>query len=279
MRFIRNIADTRGIKKKVKDRVAKVILHALKTPEAEAQIWESVHRPKKDHPAQDIQAHLYWQAAEEAANYVKKHMPPNACYDTHFGLLQAALAEVRIDGLYLEFGVASGRSINFIARQVRQTVHGFDSFHGLPEDWIAGEGKGAFDRHGKPPEVRENVQLHSGWFEQTLPEFVAAHPDPIAFMNIDCDLYSSTKAIFDALGDRVITGTVIRFGEYFNYPGWQQHEYRAFQEFVAKRRLAYRYLGYTRRNYSVAVVIEGSAEEQDSRTGAPNATWRERRAG
>ncbi len=79
-------------------------------------------------------------------------------------------------------------------------------------------------------------------------------------MNIDCDLYSSTKTVFDNLGDRVTAGTIIRFGEYLNYPSWEQHEYKAFQEFVVQRKLEYRYIGYTRRNYSVAVIIGGGDE-------------------
>ena len=34
-------------------------------------------------------------------------------------------------------------------------------------------------------------------------------------------------------------GTIILFDEYFNYPNWEQHEFKAFQEFVdgATRRL------------------------------------------
>jgi hypothetical protein len=257
MRSILSRSRTSRLKQGIKSRIGRIVLNALKMPEVEAQIWESVHRPKTRHAAQDIRAHLYWQAAKEAADYVKRHMLQSKPYETHFELLEVALAQARLRGLYLEFGVASGRSINFIAQHVPQTVHGFDSFRGLPEDWIESEGKGTYDRHGKPPAVRENVALHPGWFEETLPAFAAGHEEPVAFMNIDCDLYSSTKTIFDVLGDRIIAGTVIRFGEYFNYPGWQDHEYKAFQEFVEQRRLAYQYIGYTRRNYSVAVVVKG----------------------
>jgi hypothetical protein len=69
-------------------------------------------------------------------------MPAVVCYEINFELLKAALAQVKVNGLYLKSGVASGRSINFIMQHVGQTVHGFDSFEGLPEDWTAGEGKG-----------------------------------------------------------------------------------------------------------------------------------------
>jgi hypothetical protein len=45
------------------------------------------------------------------------------------------------------------------------------------------------------------------------------------------------------------------FDEYFNYPGWQQHEFKAWQEFVAASGLSYEYLGLVRNNQQVAVRI------------------------
>ena len=46
--------------------------------------------------------------------------------------------------------------------------------------------------------------------------------------NIDCDIYSSTKDIFDIAGDRINPGCIIVFDEYINYPSWEQHEFKAF---------------------------------------------------
>ena len=74
-------------------------------------------------------------------------------------------------------------------------------------------------------------------------------------MHMDADLYSSTKTVFDILGDRVVPGTVIVFDEFFNYPGWREGEYKAFQEFVATRRLEFTYIGYCRYDEQVAVKI------------------------
>lgn len=249
----------RGVTGKVKRGIAKGLVSILKAPEVQTELWEIMHRPARRHGAQDIQSELYRQATEETAAYVKEHMLGATCFDSRFELLEAALQQAKVQGLYLEFGVFNGRSINFIAQHVPgQTVHGFDSLEGLPEDWFPGRGKGEFSMHGELPGVQANVQLHVGWFDQTLPKFAEDHAGPIAFMNIDCDIYASTKVIFDVLGDRVVPGTVIRFDEYFNYPGWQEHEYKAFQEFVEARKLAYRYIGYSRRDYSVAVIIGDS---------------------
>ncbi len=248
----------RGIKARVRRGIAGVVASILKTPEVRTELWEIMHRPVGRHAAQDIQSNLYLQATEETAAYVKEHMTGDTCFDGRYELLETALRQVNVSGMYLEFGVYSGRSINFIARHASgQTVHGFDSFRGLQKDWIPGRGKGEFSMHGELPEVEDNVQLHDGWFDQTLPAFASAHTGPVAFMNIDCDIYSSTKTIFETLGDRVAPGTVIRFDEYLNYPGWQEHEYKAFQELVRARNLDYRYIGYSRRDYSVAVIIEG----------------------
>ena len=71
---------------------------------------------------------------------------------------------------------------------------------------------------------------------------------------MDCDLYSSTRTILEGLASQIVAGTVIQFDEYFNYPGWREHEFKAFHEFIAERGLSYEYLGYTR-EFSVAVRI------------------------
>jgi hypothetical protein len=127
-------------------------------------------------------------------------------------------------GLYLEFGVASGQSINFIAARVprSQTVHGFDSFEGLPEQWRPGYNAGLFDLQGALPQVAENVQLHPGWFKESLPQFLgglsgrrtADGDDVVAFLHIDCDIYSSTALVLEALRSRIVAGSVIVFDEW-----------------------------------------------------------------
>jgi Macrocin-O-methyltransferase (TylF) len=138
-----------------------------------------------------------------------------------------------------------------------RTIHGFDSFEGLPEDWFGKFRKGRFDTGGKLPKVRSNVKLHKGWFDETLPKFVAENDGPVAFLHVDCDLYSSTKTIFQYLGDRIVAGTIILFDEYFNYPGWQQHEHKAFQELVQERGLRYRWLAYNNVEWNAALVVTG----------------------
>jgi hypothetical protein len=196
-------------------------------------------------------------ALAEGADYAARHMKGAFASPDKDAVLLAGLKLAPSAGLYAEFGVWTGGTINLIAEHVgaSTTVHGFDSFEGLPEDWHTFS-KEFFDLQGRLPQVRANVTLHPGWFDATLPRFAAEHPDtPVAFLHVDCDLYSSTKTILDALGERLCPGSVIVFDEYFNYPGWREHEFKAFQELVARRSLRYRYVAYNTRRWNTAVQI------------------------
>jgi hypothetical protein len=108
---------------------------------------------------------------------------------------------------------------------------------------------------GPASSVPNNVLLHVGWFDRTLPEFLQTTAEKVALLHIDCDIYESTNTVFDILRDRIVAGTVIVFDEYFNYPGWRLHEFKAFQEFVSKRSLKYQYIGMSAEKGHVAVQI------------------------
>ena len=96
----------------------------------------------------------------------------------------------------LEFGIYQGRTVDFIAERLPpgQVVFGFDLFAGLPENWRPGFGKGTFA--AAIPEVCPNVRLVAGLFENTLPPFLAAHAGrPVAFIHVDCGLYTSARTV------------------------------------------------------------------------------------
>jgi hypothetical protein len=107
--------------------------------------------------------------------------------------------------------------------------------------------------------VPDNVLLHRGSFEDTLPQWLADNPGPIAFMHCDCDLYSSTKTLLELTAPRLTTGTVILFDEYFNYTNWEQHEFKAFQEFVAAHDIKYRYIAFARQQVAVRIEAIGAS--------------------
>src|SRR5580704_7865699 len=156
-------------------------------------------------------------ALQRTVDYIERNMPDALGFDSQRELIEYALRAIQIGGHYLEFGVFTGGTIRFMAKRVGgNIIHGFDSFEGLPEAWGGFSlGSRAFDVKGRLPRVPANVRLHRGWFDASLPDWLDANPGPIAFIHIDCDLYSSTKTIFTMLSDRLGPGTIILFDEYF----------------------------------------------------------------
>ena len=186
---------------------------------------------------------------------------------------------------FLEFGVHEGKDLvqmatflKSVEQQSKSYVngsifHGFDSFEGLPEDWINGQldddnqlvhKKGAFDTGGKAPQVdglrlqlrdyglgrqssvADKIVFHKGWFHETLPPFLEDHKSPVAFVHADADLYTSTLTVLQELCERKLLrkGTVIIFDEFWNYPHWQEGEFKAWSEIVETFGLHYEYFGY-----------------------------------
>src|SRR5829696_1890169 len=112
-------------------------------------------------------------AGLDSAAYYAERMGAAARVPDAASLLRLAFARRDPAGLSMEFGVASGGSANLLAELSDGTIHGFDSFEGLPEDWRPGFPRGAF-AHAIPA-LRPNVALEIGYFEETLPRFVARH--------------------------------------------------------------------------------------------------------
>jgi hypothetical protein len=178
-------------------------------------------------------------------------------------VLRYASDHVTLNGLFIELGVCTGKTINYIAAlNSHQTIYGFDSFEGLPEDWMRADqiirkGTFAFKDPEILPPVLHNVTLIKGLFAYALNDFIQKiEPlEPIAFIHVDCDIYSSTMTALDILKERIVPGTVIVFDEFYNYPGYENHEYKAFQEFLAERNLSARCLAYNAYHEQAAFCI------------------------
>ena len=201
---------------------------------------------------------LQLRARSEAADYVQQHMAEARIFMAHQQIIEFAVQNAPSQGLFLEFGVATGNTVREIAAHAPAgiMVYGFDSFSGLPGDWTGHvEIAGAFRQKGVP-RVPGNVKLVRGLFEDSLPDFMKEHQGPASFVHIDCDLYSSTKAIFDHVGPRLRPGTQILFDEYFNYPGWKLHEHKAWAEFCEASGTSYSYVGFTSQDGRVLVRID-----------------------
>jgi tetratricopeptide (TPR) repeat protein len=112
-----------------------------------------------------------YRARLDAWRYLKsayKNKKTPAIIGSNIHAFKLGIDAANADGLVLEFGVRFGASIRQIAALVDQKVHGFDSFQGLPESWHS-EAKGTYSTKGFIPSVPQNVTLHDGWFEETLP--------------------------------------------------------------------------------------------------------------
>ncbi|GGG29513.1 hypothetical protein GCM10007304_49190 [Rhodococcoides trifolii] len=174
--------------------------------------------------------------------------------------LRFALDQVSIDGMALEFGVATGTTLTIIAEKWKEesnvgVVVGFDTFDGLPEPWRTGYPVGEFAVAEKPDVP--GAFLVEGLFQQTLATFLSKNRGPVAFLHLDADLYSSTDFVLRRLESRLKPGTIIVFDEFFNFPGWEQHEYRAWVEFVKRAGVKFDYLAYTSNSEQVVVRITG----------------------
>jgi hypothetical protein len=203
----------------------------------------------------EIQYSLATVAAEESAAFVLEHLPKAPVFWHPHDTLRYALGEIKGPGLALEFGVATGSTLKIIVDAVSRdrTVVGFDIFTGLPETWRTGFPAGEFAQQ-QVPDV-PGAALVIGLFEDVLPGFLERNDEPIAFMHLDCDLYSATKTVLDLAGDRIAPDAVLLFDEFFNYPGWQLHEFRAWNEFIAQTGRTYEYLAYTGNNEQVVVRV------------------------
>jgi tetratricopeptide (TPR) repeat protein len=171
--------------------------------------------------------------------------------------LALGLEAAKTDGLVLEFGVRYGTTLRQIAERAGQQAHGFDTFTGLPEDWHE-RPAGTYTTGGELPLVPPNVRLHPGLFERTLPGFLAEHPGPLRFANIDCDLYSSTRTVLTLLAPRIVPGTVIVFDEYLFTPHWRDDEFKAFREAVAAYGWRYEYLAFSLLSKQAVVRLLGA---------------------
>jgi hypothetical protein len=187
-----------------------------------------------------------------SAELVATSMPLARSFKTPLAVLDHALTLAPADGLIAEFGVYSGATLQRISAH-RPGAHGFDSFVGLPEDWVDSHRQGMFAVK-RLPSVGD-AELHVGWFDETVPEFLVTESGPAAFLHLDADLYSSTATVLTCFEERIVTGTVLLFDEYFNYPSWQQHEHRAFREFIERTNHAFDYIAYNSRGQQVAVQI------------------------
>jgi hypothetical protein len=156
------------------------------------------------------------QRREQAIRHVyfprrPRHAVPAGAKDELYDFAAATIGNEPI--LYLEFGVYNGNSMRAIATRFRHPEArfvGFDSFEGLPETWHYTSHvfkKGTFTTAGRLPAISDpRISFVKGWFQNTLPEFLATlhlPPQQPVLVHYDADLYSSTLFILTSLWHRI----------------------------------------------------------------------------
>lgn len=166
-------------------------------------------------------------------------------------------------GLYLEFGVWKGDSISYVCDNLPLwEIVGFDSFEGSPEKWDRKDddkyNPGYFSLDGKIPSLNPRIRLIKGWFDETLPTWIKNNNiTKVDLLHVDCDIYSSAMTVLDELTPYIKSGTVIVFDEFLFYDNFENHEIKAFYEFINKTELYFEILycgGYNLEKCSVLII-------------------------
>jgi predicted O-methyltransferase YrrM len=248
-RAVRPVA--RAVVSRIEDRVAHVVRAEVDRAirEINRETLGAEFRARRDILAAGERA-----AAASSCEFQARVMPTARVFHDALTTLRYGLEVAPDEGMALEFGVFAGRSLRVIAEaRSGKEVYGFDSFQGLPEDYRPHVRQGTFAAD-RLPDV-PGAEFVVGWFDDTLPGFLEEHPGPVAFLHVDGDLYSSATTVLDLVGSRLRPGSVVVFDEFFNFPGWEQHEYRAWTEWLDRTGAQISYEAYTQEDEQVVARI------------------------
>ena len=137
----------------------------------------------------------------------------------------------------LEFGSADGYAFikmlyatKYLGVSDRVVAHSFDSFEGMPpsqdagdldlivgDNWAEGQFSGRYESLVDYCKERyTNYAVHKGYFKDTLTEdfLESLKTDLPILIWIDCDIYSSTRMVFEKLIPFIPNGCVIYFDDF-----------------------------------------------------------------
>jgi hypothetical protein len=151
---------------------------------------------------------LYGWLNDQCVNVLEQvHRRPNYVWGVVHALGLAEVLGIRRVSV-IELGVAGGNGLVALEKtaakveelfDVEIDVHGFDTGAGLPKPFdhrdlpnLFSEGFYSMDS-AKLRRRLTKAKLHLGPVQDTVQEFIASRPAPIAFVAFDLDLYTSTK--------------------------------------------------------------------------------------
>jgi len=205
------------------------------------------------------------QAGRESSDFALEHFLDAKQFKGANETLRYAVSQAPSGGMALEFGVASGATLGVIAeeRKIGRSTASTPS-RGCPR-----RGLSAF------PLARSSRTSYRMW--------------PAPSLWSDClrtrcrnsspstpDRWTSctwTRTCTPRPGrcsdwsDRVWQpGSIVHFDEFYNYPGWQQHELRAWNEYVADSGVEFDYIAHAHSDCQVTVRITATPSADSSRT-------------
>jgi hypothetical protein len=142
------------------------------------------------------------------------------------------------DYLFMELGVFTGNTFSCIRSSLPEDInlYGFDTFTGLPEDWMINEKdilytKGTFALDYIPHSTY-NTEFIVGNIENTMTPFLQKHDKKISFVHFDMDLYNPTFFALKEMHNYFLNGTVLVFDDFYNLPGWENYSFKALLDYV-----------------------------------------------
>ncbi|KKM25238.1 hypothetical protein LCGC14_1597030 [marine sediment metagenome] len=157
-------------------------------------------------------------------------------------------AKVAPTSTWAEFGVGCGNSSKKLGKLLSDIgrLYLFDSWEGIPESWVLSPSttsrKGSWS-FSKLHTNDDRVEFVDGWYKDTLPH---DFPEQLGLINIDCDIYSSTRDVLFGCDRWIGEGTVIVFDELLGYRNYAEHEYKALQEWLSYTGKTIEWLGKER---------------------------------
>ncbi len=181
---------------------------------------------------------------------------PNASYKRRYELYDFLYASDFASGPinYFEFGVRGGDSFRWWVNRNKDTetrFYGFDTFLGLPEDWLQFKA-GDMSTEGKLPDIQDpRVTFIKGLFQDTLPGFLKGFESSKRnVVLLDADLYTSTLYVLTMLNPILKAGDIICFDD-FAVPA---DEFLAFSNYTAAYRRNLELIGAAN-NYSFTAFM------------------------
>ena len=159
---------------------------------------------------------------------------------------------------FYEFGVWRASSFKHLIK-IFKKGYGFDTFTGLPEDWVIGdiiEKSGSYSNDGNVPKIKGG-EFIVGKFEDTLPAFFSEIRPTASVINFDADLYSSTICALNYSKPVIDKDTILIFDQFIMNESWEQDEFKALNEFCSINHFSYEVIAISFFTKQVAVKLIG----------------------